>query len=69
MKSSLFYDVTQLTLVIIYRRFGTASLSHLQESSRPTDLFLKKEQIECLETSVTNLHCTRLTSQKSEYFS
>jgi len=57
LRSSLFWDVTQRTLVSICRGFGTTSLSRLQGSSssaRP----LKIGPISCPETSVNNYQST-----------
>ena len=48
MNSALFWDITKLRVVILYRRFGTMYRSHLQESRRP----LKMGPIGCPETSV-----------------
>jgi hypothetical protein len=33
--ATLFWDITQCRIVILYRRFGTTCLSHLQESRSP----------------------------------
>ena len=33
-RSTLFWDITQCVVVILYRRFGTTCLSHVQESWR-----------------------------------
>jgi hypothetical protein len=35
MRSALFWDITQRRVVIVYRRFGTIYLSHLQGSRSP----------------------------------
>ena len=47
LRSALFWDLTQLRLVIPYRSFGTTYRSHLQELG----------PIGCLETSVLNYVC------------
>jgi hypothetical protein len=36
LRSALFWNITQRRVVIIYRRFGTTYLSHLQGSRSPT---------------------------------
>ena len=51
MRSSLFWDVTQRRLVVIYRRFGTIYRSDLQRSDRNA-LPLKISPIDCPETSI-----------------
>jgi hypothetical protein len=72
MRSSLFWDVTQRTLVVSYRRFGTIYRSYIQGSSRRTAWLLNRVPtawtlsigIGFPETSVpTNLRC--VTSPKS----
>ena len=48
MTSALFWLITQRTVLIPYRRFGTTYQSHLQGSRSPS----------CPETSVRNCHYT-----------
>ena len=52
MRSSLFGDVTQLLLVVSYRRFVITYLSHLQRSSSP----LKMGPTGCSKTLLINYH-------------
>jgi hypothetical protein len=56
-RSSLFWYVTQLTLLVIEWRFGTTSRPHLQDSSssKCNTWPLKLGPIGCPETSVTKL--------------
>jgi hypothetical protein len=56
MRSSLFFDVTQRRLVVIYRRFAKYYGPHLQESSGPSPL--KMGPTGCPETSVTKYKST-----------
>jgi hypothetical protein len=53
MRSAPFWDITQRRVVIVYRYFGTAFRSHLQESRSPRR---KIGLICCPETSVNNYH-------------
>jgi hypothetical protein len=62
MRSSIFWSVTSLILVIIYRRFGTSYGSHLLDL--PTS-HLQGGLIGCSETSLTT-NLRRVTSRKSE---
>jgi len=39
-KSSLFWDVTQHRVIVIYWHFGTTYWSHLQQSCSPRRFFL-----------------------------
>ena len=61
-RSALFWDITQRRVVMIYRRFGTTYLSHLEGSRSPkktwTSWPLKIEPIRWPETSVSNYHTT-----------
>ena len=71
MRSPLFWDLTQLRLVVCYRRFGTTSRSNLQRSSSATRRVKHQEvssritwplqmgSIGCHETSETNYHSTQ----------
>ena len=54
MRSLLFWDVTQLRLVVIHRSFGTTPRSHLRGSGNPFKMGL----IGCPETPVTNYKFT-----------
>ena len=66
MTPAAFCDLTQLRLVIMYRRFGTSNRYHLQGfNDLGTTWRLKMEQIGSSKTSygITNLCCVR--SQKS----
>jgi hypothetical protein len=61
--SALFWGVTQRRVVILYWRFGTTYLSHLQGSRSPMKLHwpslpLKMGPIYCPETSVKDYHST-----------
>jgi hypothetical protein len=63
MRYSLFWHVTQCTLVVSYQRFGTTHRFHLKGSSSTWPLNLGR--IGCFETSViANLRC--VTSQKTD---
>ena len=42
LKLSLFWDVTQHMLLVVYRRFGTTYLSHIQGSSSSVCCFTRK---------------------------
>jgi hypothetical protein len=53
MKSTLFWDITRLRVVIVYQRYGTYR-SHLQGSRSPS----KMGPRHCPETSVNNYHST-----------
>ena len=59
MRSSLFCNVTQLRLLVSYRRFGTTKPSHIQGSSKKNIRNTSAQQMgptDCPETSVaTNL--------------
>jgi len=57
-RSALFWDITQLTVAIPYRHFGTTYRAHLQRSRNRSWIFrsLKMSSIVCLETSVRNYH-------------
>jgi hypothetical protein len=58
-RSVLFLDVTQCWMVVLYRRFGTSYLSHLQRPfSSWTSWPLKMGPIGCPETSVQNYQST-----------
>jgi hypothetical protein len=64
-RSSLFSDVTQRTLVVSYRCFGTIYRSYIQGSGRRTAWLLNIGSLGFPETSVpTNLRC--VTSPKSD---
>jgi hypothetical protein len=57
MRSELFSDITQLRVVIMYRRFGTTSRSPLQRSRKSwTYSPLKMGPRGCPETSAQNYH-------------
>ena len=56
LRSALFWDITQRWVVVLYRRFGTNYLSHLQGSW--TSWPLKMGPIGFPETSVQNYHST-----------
>jgi hypothetical protein len=64
--SSLFCDVTQRRLVVVYWRFGITFRSYLQGSDSPFSARpLNIGPVVCTETSVTTkLHC--VMSQKNE---
>ena len=55
--SALFWDITQRTVVILYRRFGTSYRSNLEGPRYPLSWALKMGPIGCSETSVRNYHC------------
>jgi hypothetical protein len=54
-RSALFLEITQVIVVILYRRFGRTYQSLLQGSTM--FLVLKMGSICCPETSVNNCHC------------
>lgn len=60
MRSVLFWDSTQLIMVVLYRRFGKTCRSHLQGSSSISCIAepLKVGPIRCFETSVRTYHST-----------
>jgi len=64
---SLFWDVTQRSYVVVYRRFETTHLSRLQGSSsrrRP----LKMEQIGRLETPITTYQrCVNIPERRRSH--
>jgi hypothetical protein len=43
-RSALFWDITQRRVVILYRRFGTTYLSHLQGSRNPRRKPMKSKE-------------------------
>ena len=62
--SSLFWDITQRGLVVMYRRFGTTHITYFQGPKIPrrspswTAWSLKMGPISCPETSVHNYQST-----------
>jgi hypothetical protein len=63
MRSTLFWDITQRRVEILYRRFGTTYRSHLQGSRCPRRKLglldpWRWDPIGCPETSVHNYHST-----------
>ena len=71
MRSALLWHITQSTLIVQYRRFGTSYRSHLQESRNRRSCCLDLEEVSswiscplkmgpicCSETSVRNCHHT-----------
>jgi hypothetical protein len=66
---SFFWNFTQRTVVVAYRRFGTIYLSYLQGTSSRRGMFdpWRRDQC-CPETSVRNYHSTLRNIRKEHIF-